>query len=309
MRVSALSALAEYIHDWQAPSLDSFNIPASIGVIGPELEEKAEKLFRRLIPLAAAFAKETGRTVISLFGGSGAGKSGTAALLSCWLQKAGVGCISVSGDNYPHRIPVYNDAERLRIFRVSGMKALQAKGLYSVSVGKALSNLWESGTDADPRSALESPWLTVYQDAGTHALRAYLGTEAEQDYAELNALLADFHAGRETLWLKHMGRREDERWYEPVDTSGAEVLLLEWTHGGSEKLSGVDIPVLLLGNTEETLPYRRARNRDSYTDSPFTTMVLNIEQEKLLARAGNAALILTRSGEWTDAAAVMEGCI
>ena len=309
MHDSPLSALAAHIRDWQAPSRESFRISESIGSIGPELNAKAEKLFRRLIPLAAEAAESTGRAVISLFGGSGAGKSGTAALLSFWLGQAGVGCISVSGDNYPHRVPVYNDAERLRLFRVSGMKALRAAGLYSVSAGEALKRLWENGTDADPKAAAAFPWLTVYQAAGKDALRAYLGTEAEQDYAELNALLADFRSGADTLWLKHMGRSEDERRYEPVDASHAELLLLEWTHGGSELLSGPDLSVLLLGSTEETLPYRRARNRDSYTDSPFTTMVLDLEQEKILARAGSAALILTRSGDWADAAAVTEGRI
>ena len=308
MGTSPLSALAEQIPNWQAPPFRKDGIPDSIGSIGPVLEAKAEKLFRRLIPLAAKAASENGRAVISLFGGSGAGKSGTVALLSDWLRQAGVGCVAVPGDNYPHRIPVYNDAERLRLFRVSGMKALRSAGLYSLSVGEALRTLWERGVDADPAAIADFPWLADYQEAGKQALRAYLGTEAEQDYAELNALLADFHNGSETLWLKRMGRREDERWYEPADVSDAALLLLEWTHGGSELLHGVDIPVLLLGSTEETLPYRRARNRDSYTDSPFTTMVLNIEQEKILRRAGSAALILTRSGEWADAAAVLEGC-
>ena len=307
MRDSPLITLAEHIQDWQASSAALCNIPDSVGSIGPALQNKAEKLFRRLIPLAADAVSIKGHAVVSLFGGSGAGKSGTAALLSFWLKQAGVGCIPVSGDSYPHRIPVYNDAERLRLFRVSGMKALRAAGAYSAAVGEALKRLWESGADADPKAASELPWLTLYQEAGKQALRSYLGTEAEQDYDELNFLLADFHGGSDTLWLKRMGRREEERGYDPVDASHAELLLLEWTHGGSEKLSGVDIPVLLLGNTEETLPYRRARNRDSYTDSPFTTMVLNIEQERILSRAGSAALILTRSGEWADAAAVMEG--
>lgn len=310
MSVSPLAALAAQIENWQVPLWNAeaqSNMPGDIITIGPELIGKAEKLFRRLIPLAAESAKAQGRVVISLFGGSGAGKSGTAALLTYWLRQAGVGCVTVAGDNYPHRIPEYNDAERLRVFRVSGLKALRAAGLYTVSAGEALRKLWESGLDADPKAIPEYPWLPVYQEAGKQALRAYLGTELEQDYTELNALLADFHAGAETLWLKRMGRTEDERWYEPTDASGIELLLLEWTHGGSELLSGADIPVLLLGSTEETLPYRRARNRDSYTDSPFTTMVLNLEQEKILRRDGSAALILTRDGKWTDAGSVMEG--
>ncbi|MFR5116121.1 MAG: hypothetical protein ACLTDV_03175 [Eubacterium sp.] len=33
-----------------------------------------------------------------------------------------------------------------------------------------------------------------------------------------------------------MGREADEIWYEQTDLTGVQVLLLEWTHGGSEYL-------------------------------------------------------------------------
>lgn len=55
--------------------------------------------------------------VITVCGGSGVGKSEIASLLAHYFENMGVGCYTLSGDNYPHRIPVYNDAERLRIFR------------------------------------------------------------------------------------------------------------------------------------------------------------------------------------------------
>ena len=296
MNDTPLSRLAAAINDWSSPAqteLRGFD-PASVG---PALRQKAETLFRLLVPLAAKAVKANGRAVISLFGGSGAGKSGSAALLEAWFRASGIGCLTVNGDNYPHRIPMYNDAERLRLFRVGGLKALRAAGLYTVFSGETLHKLWEHGLDADLQAAAEYPWLSVYQAGGQAALEAYLGTALEQDYDEVNALLDAFHAGAETLWLKRMGRTEDARWYEAADGRDIPLLLLEWTHGGSELVRGVDIPVLLLGTTAETLPYRQARNRDADTDTPFTTMVLNIEQEKILARAGSAALILSRDGQ------------
>ncbi len=57
------------------------------------------------------------------------------------------------------------------------------------------------------------------------------------------------------------------------------MLVIEWTHGNNPNLNGVDVPILLNSTPEETLAHRRARNRDGKTDSPFTTMVLAIEQD------------------------------
>lgn len=41
----------------------------------------------------------------------------------------------------------------------------------------------------------------------------------------------------------------------------------------------------------------RARNRDGRADSPFTTMVLELEQQMLKAQAHKAKLILSKAGE------------
>jgi hypothetical protein len=79
--------------------------------------------------------------------------------------------------------------------------------------------------------------------------------------------------------------------------SETQVLILEWTHGNSDFLSKVDIPVLLNSTPEETLEHRRSRNRDGKLDSPFTMMVLNIEQEKLKSQAHKAKIIITKGGE------------
>ena len=93
-----------------------------------------------------------------------------------------------------------------------------------------------------------------------------------------------------------MGRADTELWYDEVDFSRISILLIEWTHGNSDYYKGVDIPVLLNSTPQETYAHRKARNRDTGTDSPFTTLVLEIEQELLRSQAHKAQLILSKSG-------------
>ncbi len=97
-----------------------------------------------------------------------------------------------------------------------------------------------------------------------------------------------------------MGRTADALWYDEVDVSAIQVIVVEWTHGNNEHLVGVDIPILLNSTPEETLAHRRARSRDGAVDSPFTTMVLELEQARLRSRAAGAAIIVARSGELLD---------
>ena len=48
---------------------------------------------------------------------------------------------------------------------------------------------------------------------------------------------------------------------------------------------------------QETLEYRRSRNRDGGTDGPFVAMVLEIEQRLLDSQAHKAKIILSKKGE------------
>ena len=177
------------------------------------------------------------------------------------------------------------------------LRGLVDGGVYTDSVKEILPELWKQETDAEPKLTADYPWLSTYQQAGRAALQQYLGTDAEQDYEELSAILEAFHNGADHIWLKRMGRTEDARWYDNVDFSDTNVLIIEWTHGNSDLLKGVDIPVLLNSTPEQTRAHRRARSRDGKTDSAFTTMVLEIEQAELDSCAHKAKIIIAKTGE------------
>ena len=301
MKETQLNRLLSSIESWQPPVIDGpiphGDMPGDKVAIDAGHIEKSNLIFPLLVPMAAEAAKETGRAVICVHGGSGVGKSETASLLSYYFRSAGVGTYVLSGDNYPRRIPMYNDAERMRIFRVGGIRGMLEQNVYTAEAGEKLRKLWAEETDPDPKQGAEDPAIAVYQAAGRKALAGYLGTEVEQDFDELSGIIAKFKAGEDALWLKRMGRTDDALWYESVDMSKVEVLIIEWTHGNSDYLRGIDIPILLNSTPEETRAHRRSRNRDGKTDSAFTTMVLEIEQGILDSCAHKAKLIISKQGE------------
>ncbi len=262
--------------------------------------QKAKVIFPTLWRLLEPLLGDGGRAVVAVCGGSGVGKSETGSLLAYGLNARGVGAYVLSGDNYPRRVPSANDAERLRTFRVGGVQGLVARDAYDDRVRAELAELQASELDADPAQVAAHPWLAIYQRAGRKALAAYLGTPNETDFDEVSKILAAFHAGAPELMLKRMGRTADQLWYDAVDVRDTRVLVIEWTHGNSDHLRGVDIPILLNSTPEETLAHRRARSRDGAVDSPFTTMVLELEQAKLHAQAPKAEIIVAKSGELLD---------
>ena len=257
-------------------------------VIFPELSKRLETILRR---------NPHRRAVVAVCGGSGVGKSETASLLSHYYRTLGVGSYTLSGDNYPRRIPRYNDAERLRIFRLGGMRGLVENGLYTEEAGERVRKLQQGGYDADSALEAEIPWLKVYNSAGAAALQAYLGSPDEINFGELNQIISQFKNGADAIYLKRMGREESDLWYEKVDFSAVNILMVEWTHANSEHLHGVDVPVLLNSTPAETLAYRKSRHRDGGVDSAFTTLVLSLEQKMLEAQAYKAAIIVSKAGE------------
>ena len=292
------------LNSWKKPELSEDlphgDMPGDKIKIDESHEAKAEKIFPALIEKMKGFDKD--KLVVTVFGGSGVGKSEIASLLAYYLIDQGISAYVLSGDNYPFRIPMYNDAERFSIFRSEGLKGLLESGEYSADVQKKLDELWKDETDPDPKMVNEYPWLASYQKAGRRALKEYLGTDREQDYVQVNQILNAFKAGEDKIYLKRMGRSEDARWYDEVDFSDTDVLIIEWTHGGNKNIEGIDIPILLNSTPEETREHRRLRARDGKTDSAFTTMVLEIEQEELDDRASSAAIIISKAGEFLDPA-------
>lgn len=237
------------------------------------------------------------RVVISVHGGSGVGKSEIGSLLAHYFNLMDIGSYVMSGDNYPHRIPFYNDAERKRIFTNTGLKALVSSGEYTRERYDILVDLQKNDNDANLDMVTEYPWLSTYQRAGRENLADYLGSDSEIDFDEVNRIISDFKNGYKEILLKRMGREVGELWYDSVDFTNTNILIIEWTHGNNKHLKGVDVPILLNSTPLETLEHRKARNRDGATDSGFTTMVLDIEQKLLHSQAANAKIIITKSRE------------
>lgn len=271
------------------------DMPGDKICIGEAHIQKAQVLYPALRESMDALPQS--RWVISVCGGSGVGKSEIASVLAWYLNHDGIGAYVMSGDNYPRRIPRDNDIERERVYRQGGLHGLVDHDLLTPEIAVSLRQLWAAERDADPAAAREYPWLSVYQRSGRRALTGYLGTPNETNFDEVSDILARFHQGERAIYLKRMGRETAELWYDKVDFSSTSVLILEWTHGNSDFLEGVDLPILLNSTPAETLAHRRARNRDGKTDSAFTTMVLEIEQKKLEAQARKARLILSKQGQ------------
>ena len=295
--------LRQAAQNWVAPAVPEKIPQGDMPGDKIQIEEshiaKCGVLFPALAPMLADVIEQSShsRVVVAVCGGSGVGKSETASLLTFYLSQLGIGSYTMSGDNYPHRIPKYNDAERLSIFRAGGTRGLVACGVYSKENADILRTLQEEDLDADPAQAVRYPFLAVYQREGRKSLSGYLGSEKELNFSEVSGILSQFKNGADHIWLKRMGRTETELYYDLVDFTGVQVLILEWTHGNNAGFSGVDVPVLLNSTPEDTRAHRRSRNRDGKVDSPFTTMVLELEQKLLDSQADRAKLILSKSGQ------------
>ena len=303
MSIDVLQAISNAVSNWQPPQvpedIPQGDMPGDKVWIGPMSIEKANVTFRAMLPMLkeALEANPARKAVITVTGGSGVGKTCVSALLTYYLNQLGVGAFTMSGDNYPRRFPELNDMERMRIFRLAGVRGMLAAGVYSPEHAATLKQLQQSDLDPSPEQCEKYPWLAAYQKAGREELSKYLGTQLEQEYDQLENVLAQFKSGQEKILLKRMGRDDTALWYEEKDFSGISVIVLEWTHGNSGYFQGVDIPILLASTPAETREYRLSRGRDSNADTAFITMVIELEQLKLEARASAAKLIVSKSCE------------
>lgn len=272
------------------------DMPGDKVEIGESHIKKANIIFLELIrQITPLLEKE--KVVISVCGGSGVGKSEIASLLSFYLSEVGIGAYTMSGDNYPHRIPKYNDAERLWLFRKNAIQGMVEEKEFQMERFGTIQRYQKVGDDANPNHVMEQDWYDSYLEKGRQGLKNYLGTSAEIAFDEVERIIEEFKSGKPEVWMKRMGREETELWYEKIGVSEIDVLIIEWTHGNSDCFQGVDIPILLNSTPAETLEHRRARNRDGATDSPFTTLVLELEQELLISQAHKAKIIVSKAGD------------
>ena len=295
--------LLEGLKDWKMieipEDIPHGDMPGDKIEIGDGHKAKAATIFPELIEelKKTVTSNPYERAVLTVCGGSGVGKSEIASLLSYMLTNAGIKSYTLSGDNYPHRIPKYNDAERLHLYREGAIRAMVDAGKFNKERFDIIKAWQEADDDANASHVQDNPWFGSYIAGGRAALKNYLGTPAETDFAEVENILKAFKDGAKSIYLKRMGRDETALWYDEVDFSDTQILIIEWTHGNSDYYQGVDIPILLNSTPAETLAHRQARNRDGKTDSAFTTTVLEIEQDELKNQAHKAKIILSKNGE------------
>jgi alpha-galactosidase len=299
MKKESLEALLPWAGIQVPADIPHGDMPGDKVEISEEHIRKATTIFPELIGEMIKILEKgnSEKIVVAVCGGSGVGKSEIASLLAFYLRESGIGAYTLSGDNYPHRIPMYNDAERLKVFREAGMRAMAKADALTKERVEIIRDFQAKEVDADQGLLQANPWMAPYLEGGRAALKDYLGTPNETDFDEVSDIIKAFHQGQSSIYLRRMGRDDTALWYEKVDFSQVDVLIVEWTHGNSDYLQGVDIPVLLNSTPEETLAHRRARNRDGKLDSPFTMMVLALEQEKLHHQAKKAKIILSKNGE------------
>jgi alpha-galactosidase len=282
--------------DLDIDSITTGDMPGDKVQVNQSHIDKATTIFPHLME---ALDHHHGRLVVSVYGGSGVGKSEIASVLGAYCRQEGWAPYILSGDNYPHRVPEVNDLERLMVFRNAALNALARDAGFSEARMSRLHDQWPSMDDLTPPSGSdeEHEWMATYHHAGREALDDYLGTERESDFSMVNDIVASFKRGADHLNLKRMGRSTDDIRFETVDVSQVRILIIEWTHGNNPRLEGVDFPIFLFSTPAETLAHRLARGRDANADSPLIALVLEIEQEKLLSQADRAALIISKRGE------------
>lgn len=205
MTADLMLTLEKAMQAWQPPEIPEDipqgDTPGDKIWIGPQQKEKAAKIFPVVLPMLREVLEKSPakRAVITVCGGSGVGKTGISSLLTYYFNQLGIGCYTLSGDNYPRRIPSLNDAERMRIFRLAGIRGMLEQNVYTPDAARELKVLQEAETDSASKEADRYPWLTVYQKSGRKALAEYLGSEQEQEFDELSKTLTQFKSGADKI--------------------------------------------------------------------------------------------------------------
>lgn len=159
MTADLMLTLEKAMQAWQPPEIPEDipqgDTPGDKIWIGPQQKEKAAKIFPVVLPMLREVLEKSPakRAVITVCGGSGVGKTGISSLLTYYFNQLGIGCYTLSGDNYPRRIPSLNDAERMRIFRLAGIRGMLEQNVYTPDAARELKALQEAETDSASKEA------------------------------------------------------------------------------------------------------------------------------------------------------------
>lgn len=286
------------------------DMPGDVTDINEKAISAALTLFPTLQKEIARSIEENpyGRCVISISGGSGSGKTCSAAILAYILNSSGIETYTMSGDNYAHRIPHENDEGRQRVFRHNGVRAVVDSRL--AENPKVFQEIMDFQKEENEKGHAEPPagaeWFDTYVAGGKAALKRHLATPHEQNFNEINDVITAFRDGAREIWMRRMGRDTTAFWYENRDFTKTSVLILEWTLGLSRYLTGIDVPVYIETTPEETYASRIARGRDANARTDLIQAVIEIEQGLLMRDVPRASIISTRDGhvltldEWKE---------
>ena len=287
-------------------------IPSNLPDIIPEGDMPGDKILitdlhllktKRIFPLLIEdlnnkeLLEEGKRWVVSIFGGSGTGKSEIAAILAYYFSQNGKSSYILSGDNYAIRTLYENNYERINLFREAGVKALIKEGLYNFQVKEVLDDLWLDYKDFDEKLGKSYSFWPMYFKAGCKVLADYLGSKAEMDFDHVSGVIKDFKAGKSNSMLKRKGEKAFDVWYEGVDFTNTDILFIEWVLGNSKHITGIDSSVLLDSIPEETIEHRRSRARDSFIDDPYVMTVLHYEGKRVEESVNEDTIIINNQGE------------
>jgi len=303
MSDSKRTRITDFVIPSELPEdLPAGDMPGDKILITPELIKKSEIIFPVLLKWleTTKWFDNPRKLVLSIFGGSGVGKSEIAAILAYYLKVNDYYSYILSGDNYPYHDNHYNNVERLRCYRQGGLSELVKTGLYDQQVRSILEKLQKTEKDFDHTLVNEYPFLATYQKGGRKGLRAFLGSEQEMEYSAINRITTAFKNGEKSALLKRLRLHSDKVWYQEVNFSDIDILMIEWVHGNSPHLENIDYRIFLNSTPQETWAHRRDRKRDDYVDDDYATNILGIEDAQTRENLANVDLILTKQGEIID---------
>src|SRR5680860_54118 len=144
---------------WEPPAIDldavkTGDMPGDKIHINQSHIDKANAAFPRL--MTHLESRGSDRLVVSVYGGSGVGKSEIASLLGHYCGLSGFPAYVLSGDNYARRVPMHNDQERLWTYRTGALNAFALDSGFTDEGMRSLQLMWPEMADMNLASGAVS---------------------------------------------------------------------------------------------------------------------------------------------------------